>query len=586
MVVRLESHLAFLTAMAVFFATGWFLPPAYAAEDSLPSPLSKPPGAGVEWTKIQDLNPQARATNRPVKQKWAVVVGLGRFLERRLCDDLDVMDRSAQEFYQYLLAADGGRFEKDHVRMLLNGNATRQSITTTLGESWLGRVAGPDDLVVVYLATSGFPTTDGSTYLCTYNSALDNIYSTCLSMQDLMETLRKNVHCDRIVLILQAAYSGSAELTSGAKALYSGYNLDLNKVILGKGYVILSSSRPEQISWRDVFSSNLIKALRQKNGLIPLQEAFAIARERTEYDTTHTYPSMRLQTPVMKSDWKGNDLVLGTPPIEQVSQLPEGVMTFLGAESHYLKANNFVGSGNLDASIPEYEAALSTDPGYADCLGDYGAVLAMKGDWKGAAQKYRAALQSRPGDGLFHANYARVLSRLGLFDQSRQELETAYRINPKDRIVLCALADRCLEAGDVERGVSLLREVVKLYPRMAQLHDRLSYALTRAGCLDEALSQAMEAVKLDSSLTSARLNLGSILLLKGNKEGSLAAYKEAVTLSPENPDAHFLLSRTMESMGDLSGARAELSRFLELCQSADPRFQGARQHLTELPASP
>lgn len=551
---------------------------ARSAEQVAPNPVP-----GVEFTKIQDLNPNAKPTNNPIKQKWAVVIGVSKFKEKRLDDSGSEvgMDKSAQQFYDYLVDPHGGRFQPDHVKLLVNSQATRQNIVSALTAPWLASLAGPDDLAVVYVATNGFPTTDGSTYLCAHDCAIDNVYSTCVSMQTLMDTLKKDVKAQRIMLVLQSCYSGAAELTAGAKALFSGYNINIDKVALGKGYVILSSSRPDQMTWSDAFSRNLIKALRQQDGLIPLKDAFNIAKKQTEIDTSLIGPTKK-QTPVMKSEWTGNELVLGTPPVEKVAEIPDNVKNFLSAEAYYLKGTTKLTTGDLDGAGKEYEAAISVDPKYADALADFGALKSIKGDWLGASELYKKAIAAKPDDSLFHANYARVLDKLGQPDASRKELEQSYTLNPRDRIVLQALSTKCLQEGDPVRAVKLLQEAAQLFPTAESVHTRLSYALAQNGDVPGALAEAKQAVNIAPQSASARLNLGSSLLLSGEKKEALDAYKKAVALQPTNVDAHFLLSSSFESVGDKQSAISELNKFLELCQPNDPRAGKARAHLEEL----
>jgi len=540
---------------------------------------------GVEWTKIQDLNPNAKATNSVVKQKWAVVIGAAKFKEHRLDSAEPVMDKAAKEFYDYLVDPHGGRFEPDHVRLLLNASATQQNIMSSLGTSFLGTVAQPDDLVTVFIATQGFPTTDGGSYLCAYDCALDNIYGTCISIQNLMQTLRDNVKSDRIVLVLQACYSGAAELNSGAKAIYSGSNIDLDKVVLGNGYIILSSSKPDQLTWGDTFSASLIKALKKQDGLVSLQKAFAEAQQETVALTKKADPSgMKKQTPVMKSEWKGNDLVIGTPPLEKVSALPESVLNHQSAEADYLKASNFLSQGKLKEAEQEYATAVQLDPQYADAWSDYGALTAVNGDWQKASGMYEKALALKPKDALFHANYARVLSKLDRGDEAKQHLETAYSLNPKDRIVLMALSSRSLQNGDPDAAVRYLTEATLLYPSSADLQTRLSYALAQAGDVEAALAHAKEAVRLEPGQVQNHLNLASTMLMNGMTNKAVAEYKEAIKVAPTNPDAHFLLSKALEKLGDRPAAKEALQRFVELCPGADARIEPARAHLAELSA--
>ncbi len=526
-----------------------------------------------DWTEIQDLKPDALSSNKPIRQKWLVVVGASKFKEKRLDNSIG-MDKAAEDFYQYALDPNAGRFDKDHVRLLVNAQATRQGIMASFGKQWLGSLANPDDLVVVFISTLSFPTTDGKAYLCAYDCALDNVYSTCISIQDFMETLKKEVPAQRIVVILQACYSGAAELTNGSKSLFaSRFNFDLNEISLGKGFIILSSSAPDQITWSNSFSENLIKALRENNGMIPLENAFAKARADTESDTNKGSNGLRCQMPVMKSDWKGKPLVLGVPPLTNVSPLPSTVGTFLAAESYYLKANEAVVAGNLDQAIIQYKQALSVDPGYADALSDYAGALALQGKWQEAAELYQKVVDARPSDSLFHLNYACTLAKLGKQDQSVSELEKSLRLDPKNRIALVALANVAIQTGDFGKAAQYLQQAIALYPSSASLHDRLAYVLGRDGAAEPAIKESRLAVTLDPNSLSARLNLAANLLLAGDTAAATKAYRDAIAVSPDNPDAHYCLSQILTKSGDPTAATKELERFQQLSRAINSKSQ-------------
>jgi len=562
-------------AISLVALIGISCPNSYALD---PTPASNPENSKFQWTEIQDLKSDARALNRPIKQKWVVSIGAAKFKEKRL-NVPSSMDRAAEEFAAYATDPAAGRFDKDHVRLLTNSDATRQNIMSSLGKTWLGGLAGPDDLVVVFISTLSFPTTDGKAYLCAYDCSLDNVYSTCVSIQDLMTTLKQNVASDRILLILQACYSGAAELTTGSKAIFPNYNLDPGQISLGKGYIILSSSRPDQITWNTSFSDNLIKALREKDGLTSLQDAFEKAKVGTESDTTSASKGTRQQIPVMKSDWSGKPLVLGIPPVDKVRSIPATVGTFLAAESHYLKANRAIIAGDLPGAIQSYKDALAVDPNYADALGDCGSALALEQDWQGAAQMFERAIQVRPDDSLCHTNYARVLMELGKPDQARKELEQAFRIDSKNRVALVALANMEIKDGHYDKAIGYLERAITLYPTSANLHDRLAYVLGRSGELAAAVKHSQEAVTLDPKMISARLNLGANLALSGDLKGAVSAYEDASKLAPDNPDTHYCLSKVLESGGQLERSKAELERFIELAAPSDPRRSEARDHL-------
>lgn len=537
------------------------------------------PGA-PNWTHVENLNPNALTRNSLIKQKWAVVVGVGRFRERRL-DGAERPDEAAMAFQRYLIDPHAGRFDEHHVKVLLNEQATQKQILAAVGPFWLGRLAGPDDLVVIFLATNSFPTTDGNAYLCTHDCALDNIYASCLSLKTLMTLLKQNVRASRIVLIVQSSYSGMAELNSGAKAIFKNFNFDPEKMSLGTGQVLISSSQPGQMSWGNIFTASLINALKADDGLVPLDTAFTEARAQVEAKTSQT-PGLTRQTPAMKSAWKGHDLILGVPAAEPSAAIPQTIQAHAGAEALYLQANKLVQDGQLDEAIADYKLALADDPHYADVLADYGAVLSMKADWSGAAGKYQQAIQVNPSDSLYHANYARVLYKLGKREECRAELETALRLEPRDTHVLSALADRCLEAGDTARSIELLRQALVIYPGSGELHNKLSYAASADNQVELALAEAEQAVKLDNGSPAARLNLGTCFLLNHRPELAIATYKGVAERWPDNPDAHLLLSRAFEEIGDKLSAQAELAAFIARCPAADKRIEMEKQHLNEL----
>ncbi|MBX9670050.1 MAG: tetratricopeptide repeat protein [Candidatus Obscuribacterales bacterium] len=540
---------------------------------------NQPALPGVKFTKIQDLDPNKQGPNRPIRQKWAVVIGISKFKENRLVSHDPVLDSSAKAFYDYLLDPHGGRFSQDHVRLITNSKATKQTMLTSIGSQWLGALAKPDDLVVVFVSTNSFPTTDGASYLCAYDSALDNIYGTCVSMSDLMETIKQNVKAERILLVLQAAHSGSAELTH--ENSNRPKNVDPNKLVTGSGFIIISSSKPDQMSWSNIFSTNLISALKANDGLIPLGDAFDKARTQTEYDTTHGQYTAQ-QTPVLKSDWKGKDLIIGAQTAEQASTIPLNVADFLAAESYYFRANEYVTQGKLDEAIEQYKKAIETDSTYADALADLGAVYALKKQPEEALPVYQKAIAERPNDALYRANYARVLAQLRRTEESKAELEKAYQINPKDKVVITALAGLLLKEKQSSSAIKYLTEGIAVYPDASDLYDRLSFAHAQAGNVAEAVVNAQKAVELDPKSVSARLNLGSTLMIAGNVNQATKAYIEATKMAPQDANAHYLLSRTLEKTGDLIGAKEELQTFIKLVDPNDPRKKPAEEKLSTM----
>ncbi len=566
------SALRPLLLAALFTLSSNFCSFAEQAQSSLDA-AAKP-----NFTRIQDLDVGKKPLNRPVRQKWAVVVGVSKYRDSRL-NSQQAYDKFARHFANYLVDPHGGRFRQDHLRLLTDDEASAQSINNSFGNQWLGKLAGPDDLVLIYIATRAFPTTDGSTYLCSYNCSMDNIYGTCLSIQSLMQDIRKNIKSDRIVLILESSYSGSAELSTLAKPSKANNNVDLDAVSLGKGFIVLSSSRPDQLSWGDLFSQNLTNSLKEKDGLITLEEAFLKAQRQTESDSINKVYNGRKQSPVMKSDWSGNDLVLGCVPIEDKAAIPEFAQNFIGAESHYLNANRAVVNADLDKAISEYKLAIAADPGLTDARADYAVALSMKGQWADAEQELRKAIGIKPDDPLYLSNYARILDKLGSKEESKQALEKAYMLNPKDRVVLLALADKCLATGDRKTAMRMVDQALVLYPKNALALDRMCFLLSLEGRNSEAMTCAKDALESDPELASARLKLGALYVLKGDNESAIKEYRVVISKNDSNADAHYLLAEALSQGADKNSAASEYKRFLELAAPTDSRRSKAESAL-------
>lgn len=560
------------------------LPMVLCAQAVIASPDSPANKPNVEWTRVQDLRPDQPSPNAPIHDKFAIVVGISDYSDSRLNDGTHTMERAAKEFYDYLVDPRAGRFAPDHVRMLVNGSATHRALKATMGEQWLGKMAQKDDLVVVFISTGSFPTTDGSVYLCAYDCALDNIAGTCLSVRDLMGSVRKNTRSDRILLVLQSCYGGSAELANGAKSLANASTVDLSKLEVGAGGIILTSSGTDERTWGDTFSHNLVESLKQKDGMVALSDAFAAARDATIHDTTLKNPAMR-QTPTMKSAWKGHDLVLGMPAAAHDSSVPQNVTSYLSAESHYLSATRAMAAGKLDDAISEYKSALTEDPQYADAVADLSGAYYFKGDLPAAAEGYRKAIGITPDDSLFHLNYARVLDKQGVKDESQRELVAAHALNPRDSSILAALARNELAAGHVGKAIDFLSEACANSPNSADLEARLSLALSQDNRPSEALDHALRAAQIDPRALMPQIALGSAHLSLGDGTQAVSASKQAVESAPGNLDAHLLLARSYLCAGDNARAKAEFEQFLKICPSCDARLGTVRKQLENISSS-
>src|ERR1700722_14941486 len=91
---------------------------------------------GAQAVSKADLSPGA------VGDKWAVVIGIADFSDPGV-PKLKYSSKDAKDFYDYLTSDAGGHFQRDHVRLLLDADATKVNIMDTLGDSFLPPAAAP-----------------------------------------------------------------------------------------------------------------------------------------------------------------------------------------------------------------------------------------------------------------------------------------------------------------------------------------------------------------------------------------------------------------------------------------------------------
>lgn len=271
-----------------------------------------------------------------VKDKWALVIGISDYKDPTI--NLKYAAKDAKDFKDYLVTED--HFKPDHVKLLLNAQATRQNISSALTD-WLGRLANPGDLVVIYIsghgsqskrqlnaganaganAGVGKQSPSGSSapinFLVAYDTNKAHLVTTGIPMQWLSDMIKEDVKCDRIVLVMDVCHSGSA-IDTGEKGLVrTGF--DVAQLNMGNGQAVLCSSLADQISWESksypnsVFTRRLIEALRVKGDKTSLSQAYEHLKDKVESEVLRDRGEE--QTPVLNMrTWSGGDPALGVEP--------------------------------------------------------------------------------------------------------------------------------------------------------------------------------------------------------------------------------------------------------------------------------
>ena len=274
----------------------------------------------------------------PVREKWALAIGISRFNEKGL--DLAYTSKDAKDFAALLQDPKIGRFKPSNVHVLSERVTTRQ-LKEEL--NWLARMAQEDDLVVIFLASHGtarsMDTADVN-YVVTTDTELepqDSLFATAMPMVDLSDIVRSRIKARRTVILLDTCHSGAA--TSAAKERALGLadaapsRGALERIGQGIGRAIVASSSEDQVSYEGppyqngYFTHFLLDALRQNGGMNNIQQVFAYVREQVSKAVAarnagnrgvsaegQSVVSPPGQTPVLDTSQLGNDIVLGVAP--------------------------------------------------------------------------------------------------------------------------------------------------------------------------------------------------------------------------------------------------------------------------------
>ncbi|MFN8656534.1 MAG: tetratricopeptide repeat protein [Candidatus Obscuribacterales bacterium] len=301
-------------------APGVAITPARVAASPVAAVAAPPP---VATSMPAAAAAVSSVVNQPVKDKWALVIGISKF--QNPAYNLKYAAKDAQDFYNFLVKE--ANFRPDHVKLLINEQATRKNIMASFGSRWLPNVVEQGDLAVVYVSTHGTPAASDSeskNYIVAYDTEADDPYSSGVDMDEVYRRIKDGVKTNRALIVLDTCYSGGA--VPQGKGLVRCDNFDLKKVQLGSGHLIVSSSNTGEKSWESkryengVFTRNLIDALRANGTKINVPEAFKQMQDKVRWEVKCDYGAA--QIPQMGGNWSGAELILSVAPTDPRTVAP------------------------------------------------------------------------------------------------------------------------------------------------------------------------------------------------------------------------------------------------------------------------
>jgi len=253
---------------------------------------------------------------------WAVIIGVGRYQSTDI-PSLRYSVSDAESLFQILVGPGG--FRKEHVLLITDKTEktpTLRNIKWALG-TFLARSAKKDDTVLIFFAGHGAPEIDQrgverdglAKYLIPSDADPDDLYSTALPMDE-MQTIFGRVEAERMVVFLDACYSGAAGGRTFSSKKTRAANLDdqfLERLTRSKGRAIITASRPSEVSIElpelrhGIFTYYLVQGLKgaadaNKDGIVTIQELYEYVEQQVSAKSRSVGGN---QHPVMKGELEG-----------------------------------------------------------------------------------------------------------------------------------------------------------------------------------------------------------------------------------------------------------------------------------------
>lgn len=244
-------------------------------------------------------------------QRWAVVVGTSEYLNRGV-SPLKYADKDAESFAKFLQTAEGGGFQPDHMRILLNKDATLAKLQEALIDFL--QQAIDKDLVVIYFAGHGLPDPARlqNLYLLTYDADPSRLGTTAFPMWQIKDVLERYISAKRIVVFSDACHSGGISVdfaTRGMDAtksnLINQYLADLSRT--KEGIVIFTASAAGEVSQEipelghGVFTYYLLQGMKgeadfNNDYAVTINELMQYVEDQVKRKTKGAQNPMRSQT--------------------------------------------------------------------------------------------------------------------------------------------------------------------------------------------------------------------------------------------------------------------------------------------------
>jgi tetratricopeptide (TPR) repeat protein len=219
-------------------------------------------------------------------------------------------------------------------------------------------------------------------------------------------------------------------------------------------------------------------------------------------------------------------------------------------------------------------------PGNPYAVAGLAKEYSQRGAHDRAIELAQSVVRDHPEYGYGPLALAEAYIRAGRFEEGRAWLD---RVNPdyaKSEVGMAGLAGLYGQMGDYDRAFALCSEVLEKEPNLYSALYNCGNIQLMDGRYRDAEQLLSRAVQLVPEQAAPKHFLGRALMQDGRNEEAQPYLLQAAAMDPKVWDYHYWLAESFEKSGNISAARAEYRRTLQLNQDS----KEARLRLTALEA--
>jgi len=240
--------------------------------------------------------------------------------------------------------------------------------------------------------------------------------------------------------------------------------------------------------------------------------------------------------------------------------------------AHNNLGNFFYQKGRVDEAIPQFQAALSIRPDFAEAHHNLGLANYQKGKMDEAILEYQEALRIKPYYAEAHYNLGNALRQVGRLDEAITQYQAALQFKPSYGEAENNLGTSLRKKGRVDEAISHYQKALEIMPDNESVHVNFANALLQKGRVDQAIAQFQTALQIDPADVEIQNNLA--WLLATCAQASLRNGGKAVQLAQRANE--LAGGKNPVILGTLAAAFAEAGQFGDAVQSAQKAVDLAR----------